>query len=146
MPIEVTLPEASAMIERGQTTVREWVQERLVVARKDPRGRWLIERDSLLARAAIEAAPTGRSRVGAMAVTTARTRASHASNQGEPSLEVAAILRAENEHLKQLLREERERCRRLEEERTQHMAEMRALLAKDGNGGKEGVISRWIRR
>jgi hypothetical protein len=34
----------------------------------------------------------------------------------------------------------------LENERTQHMAEMRAMLSKDGSGGKDGVLSRWIRR
>jgi len=145
MTHELTLPEASAMIERGQTTVREWVQERLVTARKDPRGRWLIERDSLLARAAIEASPTARTRPGATSVPTPRARASLAQQQAEPSSEVTSLLRAENEYLKQLLREERERCRRLEEERTQHMAEMRAMLSKDSSG-KEGVLSRWIRR
>jgi hypothetical protein len=35
--------------------------------------------------------------------------------------------------------------RELEKERTQHLAEMRAMLSRDLNG-KEGVISRWIRR
>jgi hypothetical protein len=142
MSHEVTLPEASAMIERGQTTVREWVQERLVTARKDSRGRWLIERDSLLARAAIEAAATGRTREGATSLPTKRPRPSHAEPRAEPSPEVVTILRAENDHLKQLLREERERCRRLEEERTQHLAEMRALLSKDG----DGMLSRWFRK
>lgn len=144
MTHEVSLPEAAAMIERGQTTIREWLQEGLLRARKDTRGRWLIERDSLIARAALEATPVSRPRAGAASVSTARPRAS----LGEPTSEgsqLIATLRAENDHLKQLLREERERCTKLEEERTQHLAEMRAMLSRDGNG-REGVLSRWIRR
>lgn len=143
MTHEVSLPEAAAMIERGQTTIREWLQDGLLRARKDARGRWMIERDSLIARAALEASPVTRPRVGAASASSARPRAS----LGEPTPEgtqLIATLRAENDHLKQLLREERERCKKLEEERTQHLAEMRALLSRDG--GKEGVLSRWIRR
>lgn len=144
MTREVSLPEAAAMIERGQTTIREWLQEGLLRARKDGRGRWLIERDSLLARAAVEASATVRARVGAASVPSARPRTSLSEPTTEGS-ELVATLRAENEHLKQLLREERERCRKLEEERTQHLAEMRALLSKEATG-KDGVLSRWIRR
>jgi len=39
----------------------------------------------------------------------------------------------------------RQRVRELEQERTQHLAEMRALLSKSSDG-KDGVLSRWIRR
>lgn len=144
MTHEVSLPEAAAMIERGQTTIREWLQEGLLRARKDARRRWLIERDSLLARAAIEATPVGRARVGAASVASARPRSSLPEPTSEGS-ELVATLRAENDHLKQLLRDERDRCKKLEDERTQHLAEMRALLSKDSSG-KGGVISRWIRR
>jgi len=144
MTHEVSLPEAAAMIERGQTTIREWLQEGLLRARKDARGRWLIERDSLLARAAVEGTYGGRQRAGAAGASSVRSRTSHAEPTSDGT-ELIATLRTENDYLKQLLREERERCRRLEEERTQHLAEMRALLSKD-SGGKDGVLSRWIRR
>jgi BMFP domain-containing protein YqiC len=52
--------------------------------------------------------------------------------------ETVAREREENKEL-------RGRIRELEQERTQHLAEMRALLSKEASG-KEGVLSRWIRK
>lgn len=148
MASELTLGGAAKAVSRGTTTVRDWVKNGYISARRNELGHWLIERDSLLAYASSEGAEEGPRRPrGAEALlnrgSTYTAAAAHGTNAND------GLLRAQEreiEHLRELLKEERARCSRLEEERTQHMAEMRALLSKDGNGGKEGVLSRWIRR
>ena len=148
MASELTLGGAAKAVSRGTTTVREWVKNGYIRARRNELGHWLVEHDSLLAYASSEGAEEGPRRPrGAEALTnrgsTFSTTVAYGTNPND------ALLRAherEIEHLRDLLKEERARCSKLEEERTQHMAEMRALLSKDGNGGKEGVLSRWIRR
>lgn len=148
MASELTLGGAAKAVSRGTTTVRDWVKNGYISARRNELGHWLIERDSLLAYASSEGAEEGPRRPrGAEALlnrgSTFTTAAAHGTNAND------GLLRAQEreiEHLRELLKEERARCSRLEEERTQHMAEMRAMLSKDGNGGKEGVLSRWIRR
>lgn len=129
MDHNLSLAEAATAVGRGETTVREWAKSGSVQATKDARGRWQIERGSLLARAATEARTDVRSRAGASAEPPSEAR-------------LVRVLQAEIDHLRRLLDEERVRNQRLEEERTQHMAEMRAILNKD----TEGFLSRWIRR
>jgi hypothetical protein len=133
MSHELSLAEAATAVGRGETTVREWAKSGSVQATKDARGRWKIERGSLLARAATEAWTDVRSRAGASGV---------ASTEPKSEARLVRVLQAEIDHLRRLLDEERVRNQRLEEERTQHMAEMRAILNKD----TEGFLSRWIRR
>jgi hypothetical protein len=146
MSSELTLGAAAKAVARGTTTVREWVKSGAVRARRNDVGHWLIERESLLAYASGEGSPEGPRRP--------RGAEAHPDRgQVPPSTEpmfsptVEALVRSQEKeilHLKELLKEERDRCRRLEEERTQHLAEMRAILTKDAS--KEGVLSRWIRK
>lgn len=147
MTSELTLGEAAKAVSRGTTTVRDWVKNGHIRAKRNTLGHWIIERDSLLAYAAGEGAVEGprRPRGAEAHLSRASSEGTTAPNGGGS---VEALIRAQEreiEHLREMLRDERERCRKLEEERTQHLAEMRALLSKDSSG-KEGVISRWIRR
>lgn len=147
MTSELTLGEAAKAVSRGTTTVRDWVKNGHIRAKRNPMGHWVIERDSLLAFAAGEGAAEGPRRPrGAEALLNRTSTEPSTAHLGGGSAE--ALIRAherEIQHLRELLHEERARCQRLEEERTQHLAEMRALLSKD-SGGKDGVLSRWIRR
>lgn len=147
MPTELTLSEAAKAVSRGTNTVRDWVKNGNVHAKRNALGHWLIERDSLLSYAANEGSTEGPRRPrGAEALTHRAPTAGFTVTHGGVGND--ALVRAQEREidlLRQLLKEERERCKKLEEERTQHLAEMRALLSKDSTG-KEGVLSRWIRR
>jgi hypothetical protein len=147
MSTELTLGEAAKAVSRGANTVRDWVKNGNVRAKRNAMGHWLIERDSLLSYAANEGSAEGPRRPrGAEALShRAPTVGSTVSHGGASNDALVRAQEREIDLLRQLLREERERCKKLEEERTQHLAEMRALLSKDSTG-KEGVLSRWIRR
>ena len=146
MTSELTLGEAAKAVTRGTNTVRDWVKNGHVRAKRNTMGHWLIERDSLLSYASNEGSVEGPRRPrGAEAHPHRASTVAATVPQGGGSND--ALVRAQEREidlLRQLLHEERERCKKLEEERTQHLAEMRAVLSRDG--GKEGVLSRWIRR
>jgi hypothetical protein len=147
MTSELTLSEAAKAVSRGSSTVRDWVKNGLIVARRNTLGHWLIERDSLLSYASAEGAVEGPRRPRGAEALPSRGSAEAST---EPSVGAAheALIRAherEIDLLRTLLSEERSRIQRLEAERTQHLAEMRALLSKE-SAGKDGVLSRWIRR
>jgi hypothetical protein len=145
MSSELTLGDAAKAVGRGMTTVREWVKSGHVRAKRNTLGHWLIERDSLLAYASGEGAVEGpRRRRGAEALPARGSSEAPTAPLGIPTAEaLIRSLEREIEHLRRLLDEERERSRLLESERTQHMAEMRALLSREQ---KEGAVSRWFRK
>ena len=147
MTSELTLGEAAKAVSRGTTTVRDWVKNGHIRAKRNTIGHWLVDRDSLIAYAAGEGAAEGPRRPrGAEALINRTSTDGITAPHGGGAVDT--LIRAQEREidlLRQLLCEERERCKKLEEERTQHMAEMRAMLSKDSSG-KEGVLSRWIRR
>lgn len=137
----LAMAEASKLVGKAESTVRSWVRSQQVNAWQDAAGWWRIDRNSLLAHAAATASSKGSDRgIGIR----------HGA-QSEPSTYPQTtpserILTEALERERRLNDELRAKLTAMENERTQHMAEMRALLSKDGNGGKEGVLSRWIRR
>ena len=136
----LTMAEASKLVDKAESTVRAWVRSQQVSAWQDAVGWWRIDRNSLLAHAAGVGAAKGGSR-GLTVRKGAHTEGSVTPQQTPTERVLAEGLERErriNDELRQQVRE-------LEQERTQHMAEMRAMLSRD-SGGKEGVISRWIRR
>lgn len=143
-PSEVTLGLASKLVARGQTTVRDWIKNGNIQASRNNLGHWLIDRNSLLAFASSEGAATGPRRV-AGATSQPAEAPPRPHSEAEPrghSEELVQALRGQISLLQELLKEERERIHKLESERTQHLAEMRALL----NGKNEGLLSikRWL--
>jgi len=143
----VTLSEAATMTGRPQSTIRDWLKKGVIEGKQDAKGRWQLDRITVVAAAAT--APTA-----ARAVASQLQQRSVATGTGT-STTVGAVDPTAARYIDSLqetvLREREEnkelraRIRELEQERTQHLAEMRALLSKDLSG-KDGVISRWIRR
>jgi hypothetical protein len=137
----LTMAEASKLVGKAESTVRAWVRTQQVSAWQDAAGWWRIDRNSLLSHAAAAVTAKGGDRGG-----TLRQGAQSDPSTYPQSTPSERILSEALERERRLNDELRARLLSLENERTQHMAEMRALLSKDGNGGKEGVLSRWIRR
>lgn len=143
----VTLSEAATMTGRPQSTIRDWLKKGFIEGQQDAKGRWQLDRVTVVAAAAT--APTAARAV-------ARQLQQHSTATGiATSPAVGAVDPTAARYIDSLqetvLREREEnkelraRIRELEQERTQHLAEMRALLSKDLRG-KDGAISRWIRR
>lgn len=143
----VTISEAATMTGRPPSTIRDWLKKGVILGNQDVKGRWLLDRVTVVAAAAT--APTAARAIvsqlhqpGAAAPTVALT----AGSAADPTVakyidslqETVAREREENKEL-------RGRIRELEQERTQHLSEMRALLSKE-TSNKEGVLSRWIRK
>jgi vacuolar-type H+-ATPase subunit I/STV1 len=131
------------MTGRPPSTIRDWLKKGIIHGEQDPKGRWSLDRVTVVAAAAT--APTAARAVASQlqqpsaALTSAAVAAEPTVARYIDSLqETVAREREENKEL-------RGRIRELEQERTQHLAEMRALLSRD-SGGKENVLSRWIRR
>jgi len=137
----LTMAEASKLVGKAESTVRSWVRSQQVSAWQDAAGWWRIDRNSLLAHAAATASSKGTDRGGGV-----RHGAQFEASSYPQPTPSERILTEALERERRLNDELRDRLTAMENERTQHMAEMRALLSKDGNGGKDGVISRWIRR
>lgn len=139
----VTLAEAAILTNRPQSTIRDWMRKGIIVGKQDQKGKWHLDRTTVIAAAAT--APTAARTVAAQsqktpsAASTVVTAADPTVARYIDSLQ-ETVLREREEN-----RELRSRIRELEQERTQHLAEMRAILSKDSQN-KEGVISRWIRR
>lgn len=139
----VTMTEASVMVGRPPSTIRDWLKKGLIRGEQDSKGRWLLDRVMVVAAAAT--APTAARAVASHTstaspgmLTAASTAESTVARYIDSLQETVDREREENKEL-------RDRVRQLEQERTQHIAEMRALLSKDSNG-KNGVLSRWIRK
>jgi excisionase family DNA binding protein len=147
-PSTVSLSEASKLLSKPENTIREWIKTAKLHAHRDSRGRWLIQRDDLMAFVAVKGSTEGRP--GATSKATPKVH-SRIEGSTEPTTEpsTSRYIRSLEDSLERERRindELRAKISGMDQERTQHMAEMRAMLSKDGNGGKEGVLSRWIRR
>lgn len=134
------MAEASRLVAKAESTVRAWVRSGQVRAWRDNDGWWCIDRDSLLGHAAGVVSTKGAER-GAVPRRGAQADP-FVPPQPTPS---ERILAEALERERRINDELRGRVRDLEQERTQHMAEMRALLSKDLKD-KDGILSRWIRR
>jgi hypothetical protein len=137
----LTMAEASKLVGKAESTVRAWVRTQQVNAWQDTAGWWRIDRNSLLSHAASAATAKGNDRGAG----TRQGAQSDLTSYPQPTPS-ERILTEALERERRLNDELRARLSVMENERTQHMAEMRAMLSKDGSGGKDGVLSRWIRR
>lgn len=149
----LTMKEAVKLSGKSEATLRRLISQKEVSARKDLDGRYVIAEESLRHYLVTKAQPpqvaTGSSRHGASSRGRDVGDGAHGGGRDEG---VVTALRDLIAQLREDLERERRRADTLETrliasqaERTQHMAEMRALLSRDG-AGKEGVLSRWIRR
>jgi len=146
-PSVVSLSEASRLLSKPENTIREWIKTLKLPAQRDPRGRWIIRRSDLMAFIVTRSSTEGRP--GATSKAAPKVLSS-SEGSTEVSVEPSAgrYVRSLEDSLDRERRindELRAKITTMEQERTQHMAEMRAMLSRDG-GGKEGVLSRWIRR
>lgn len=146
----LSLHDAAKSLNVGITTLRSWCQSGKIKAQKTNQGSWIIERQSLMGYIATKSSdthPTPTLRLTKSSVAkTPNTSPRIGSDKVQEVLSEA--LRREREigdDLRRQLRDTNARIQSLEEERTQHMAEMRALLSKDTKT-TDGVISRWLRR
>lgn len=145
----ISLNEAAVMVGKGDSTVRLWLKNGVVQGHKDSNGCWAVERNSLLAHVAIEGGKKPQRKIrGAES----RNNSDHIAPSAEPASDLVIALREALSRERQLLDDSTRRVEileariaHLERERTQHLAEMRALLSKDPKA-TDGVLSRWLRR
>lgn len=130
------MAEASKMIQRAESTVRTWIKTGQVRAQQDAAGWWRIERNSLLTHAAADASKRGVTQKGSAQVLTSPPP------QQTPLEKTLMEALSRERHLNDDLRNQ---LKQLDAERTQHLAEMRALLSKDVKAA-DGILSRWLRR
>jgi len=133
---QMLLTDAAKLVGKASATLRRLVNDGRIPSIKDTQGRNRVRREDVIAYyASMSDQPAIVDRAGA-----------------ERADGIVIVLRDQIAILAQTVEREREenkelrqRMREMEQERTQHMAEMRALLSKD-TSGKENVLSRWIRR
>ena len=135
-PVTVTITEASILIERPEGTIRDWVKKELVAAKLDSKGRWLIERDSLLNRAATSAS-TKATKHPRSSSTVPSTSAIEGSTQAHIRTLEQAL---DREH--RINDDMREQIKRLEGEIFQLSHEMQAILSRNSPNGS---LSRWVK-
>lgn len=136
----VSLSEASRLLSKPENTIREWIKSSKIKAHRDPRGRWLILRKDLMDFVVTKSSTEARS--GAMSKAASKAE-SKTKASTEPTTErYVRSLESSLERERAINDELRIKISALEQERTQHIAEMRAILNKD----TEGFLSRWIRR
>lgn len=146
----LSLHDAAKSLNVGITTLRSWCQSGKIKAQKTTQGSWTIERQSLMGYVATKLSDTNPiPTLGLTRSSIAKTQNTSARMGSDRVQEVLSeALRREREigdDLRRQLRDTNVRIQSLEEERTQHMAEMRALLSRDIKT-TDGVISRWLRR
>jgi len=152
----LSLAEASRRADVSPTSVRRWIAAGKLKASKNKDDEWVIDPDILhhflIRHVGPRVGPTlenigGGRRGGATAGgTTVGPPVGQTVGGGDSYAEALKEAREALARERQINDELRTQVRELEKERTQHLAEMRAMLAKDGGGGRDGVISRWIRR
>ncbi len=130
----VTIPQAATMLEKPEGTVRDWVKKGLVRARQDSRGRWLIERDSLIVHASARAHPAAASRAK-------QAVQNVATGSGEGTARYIRTLEDSLAREQRLNDELRAKNDALQSELLKLTAEMKALLSKED----KGLLSRWMR-
>jgi hypothetical protein len=135
-----TLAEAATAVGRAESTIRFWIQKKLVTGQKSKNGGWVIDRNSLLAHAAA-AEPLRPQRPIHGATSSA------AAPRNEEQLLDA--LRAQITTLSQALDYERrgaedvrKQNRELQGQLVKLAAEIQALLSRE----TDGKLSRWFRR
>lgn len=151
MTASISLTEASRRANVSTTSVRRWITSGKLKASKTQGDEWVIDPDDLhlflIRQSGGQVPPTsprpfGGKRTGA---TTVPPTVSPTVGGGDGYAEALKEAREALSRERRINDELRARVTALEQERTQHMAEMRALLSKDA-ASKEGVLSRWIRR
>jgi hypothetical protein len=146
----LSLHDAAKSLNVGITTLRSWCQSGKIKAQKTVQGSWIIERQSLMGYVATKPSdttpsPTLRLRKSSVAQTPSAAPRGGSDKVQEVLSEALRREREIGDDLRRQLRDANARIQSLEQERTQHMAEMRALLSKDTKAA-DGVISRWLRR
>lgn len=153
----ISMKEAVKLSGKSEATIRRLISQKEIRASKDLDGRYIIEEESLrhylVTKASTRSTLPTQPRHGA----SLRPRDGH-FNEAVPNFHdaieegVVPILKEVISQLRDDLERERQRASAIEArlfaaeaEKTQHLAEMRAMLSKDSQV-KEGVISRWIRR
>jgi hypothetical protein len=136
MSDQLLLTEAARIVGKAPATLRRLVNDGRIPSTKDVQGRNRVRREDVIAYYATtsEQNPIPD-----------RAGASHSDPMLGALRDQIAILVQTVDREREENRELRQRLREMEQERTQHLAEMRAMLSRDSNG-KEGVLSRWIRR
>jgi Helix-turn-helix domain len=136
MSDQLLLADAAKLVGKAPATLRRLVNDGRIESTKDSHGRNRVRREDVIAYyASTSDQPPVHDRAGA---------------QGSDPMVCAlrdqiAILAQTVDREREENRELRQRLREMEQERSQHLAEMRALLSKDASS-KDGVLSRWIRR
>ncbi len=140
---KLSLSEASKLISKPENTIREWIKTSKVAAHRDPRGRWLIKREDLMAFVVTKGSTEGRP--GASAKSTPKLHLNSESSTVTSEQRYIRSLEDSLDRERRINDELRTRILMMEQERTQHLAEMRSLLSKDFSS-KDGILSRWIRK
>ena len=130
----VTIPQGATMLEKPEGTVRDWVRKGLVRANQDTRGRWLIDRDSLIAHASTKATVTPSTRSKSQTQATA-TPSVEGDSRYIRTLEDSL---AREQRLNDELRAKNDS---LQGELLKLTAELKAILTKED----KGILSRWRR-
>jgi hypothetical protein len=140
--VHVSISEAAKMLAKGQTFIRSLITKGDVDAIRTELGHWSISSDSLRSYAATHMVARDPTSVSRRVAGASRGRVDAARDpEIDLTRELRAALAREQEAVereRRLSDELRARVRELELERTQHMAEMRALLS----GKPEGLLSR----
>jgi predicted site-specific integrase-resolvase len=133
---QILLTEAAKIVGKAPATLRRLINDGRIASTKDSQGRNRVRREDVIAYYAM---------MSDQALICDRAGASHTDSMINALRDQITILTQTVDREREENKELRVRIREMEQERTQHLAEMRAILSKDSQS-KEGVISRWIRR
>jgi hypothetical protein len=133
---QILLTEAAKIVGKAPATLRRLINDGRIASTKDSQGRNRVRREDVIAYYAM---------MSDQALISDRAGASHTDSMINALRDQITILTQTVDREREENKELRVRIREMEQERTQHLAEMRAILSKDSQS-KEGVISRWIRR
>lgn len=135
MSDQILLTEAAKLVGKAPATLRRLINDGRIQSTKDSQGRNRVRREDVIAFYAImEGERAIPDRAGAV----------HEDHLTRALRDQIAILTQTVDREREENKELRARLREVDQERTQHLAEMRALLSKESS--KDGVLSRWIRR
>lgn len=146
----VAMGEATRLSEKSEATIRRLIERKLVEARKDSNGRYQISRQSLMGHLVTSSpgSSTRTSRSGGV-VQRSSPRASTLATPPQDDAVTSALREQIATMKEQMAREQRLsdelriQVKELEKERTQHLAEMRAMLSSSES--KAQSISQWVR-
>jgi hypothetical protein len=139
-----SLAEAAVAVGRAESTIRFWLQKKLIAGRKEKDGAWSIDRNSLLFHAATaEPLRPQRPIRGAAAHSVAPAAADRSEEQLRDVLrEQVSMLAGSLDHERRISEELRTQNRELQSQLVKIAAEMQAILSRDS----DGKLSRWFRR